>query len=119
MLTCGAAKRDINPDLPVNLAGYRSDLVATDVHDNLHVAALYLACEDERAALLTFDTIGLPAEFVSELQQACANAVGISPRSVLTTASHTHSGPRIGRRVDGSSLAIRTQPIGSASSTGP
>ena len=85
MLLCGAAKANINPDLPVRLMGYRDSLVSNKIHDDLHVAALYLKHGKERVALLTYDMIMLNAALVEEIQTQCAKAAGMPPRSILTT----------------------------------
>lgn len=104
MLHCGAAKAGISPDLPINLAGYRNNLVSEKVHDDLHVVALFFKngkngkngkSANEQSALLTYDLIDLDAEFVAEVQQKCSEATGIPARSVLTSASHSHSTPSI------------------------
>lgn len=101
MLLCGAAKLNTNPDLPIHLVGYRPDLVATAIHDDLHVAALFLEDRPEggdagqRVAVLTYDLATLDAEFVAELQNRCAAATGLPERSVLTTVSHSHSTPTV------------------------
>jgi len=97
MLQCGAAKANINPDLPIHLVGYRPDLLATGVHDDLHVVALYLENDGERVALLTYDTVTIDTEFVEEVQARCAKASGLPPRSILTTVSHSHSTPMVRR----------------------
>jgi neutral ceramidase len=101
MLLCGAAKAVISPDLPIHVMGYGPDNVATRVHDDLHVAVLFL--EDrpgdraaaKRVAVLTYDLVTLDAAFVAEVQTRCAEATGLSPRSILTTASHAHSTPTV------------------------
>jgi neutral ceramidase len=93
MLQCGAAKANIDPELPTHLYGYRDTLVAHKIHDSLHVAAMYLESNGERLALLTFDAICFRASLIEKIQQACAQATGLPPRAILTTVSHCHSTP--------------------------
>jgi hypothetical protein len=93
MLICGAAKANINPELPTHLYGYRDNLIATKIHDDLHVAALYLKNGKERLALLTYDVIVLNAALVDEIQTRCAKETGLPARAILTTVSHSHSTP--------------------------
>jgi len=97
MLTCGAAKKVITPALPIHLAGYRDDLIATGVNDDLHVTANYFDDGQGKALLLTFDLIHIKQDFIAEVQAACAKATGLPPRSILTTSSHSHSTPFINK----------------------
>ena len=93
MLRCGAAKANIDPDLPSHLYGYRDTLVSHKIHDSLHVAVIYLESGGERMALLTYDAIFFRASLIEKIQQACAQATGLPPRAILTTVSHCHSTP--------------------------
>jgi len=97
MLLCGAAKAVINPDLPIALAGYGPGRVATHVHDDLHVAALYLEdpASRERLGLLTYDMVHTESGFIAEVQSAASRATGIPETSLLTTVSHAHSSPTV------------------------
>ena len=97
MILCGAAKANINPDLPISLIGYGPGRIATRIHDDLHVAALYLEDETsgERLAVLTYDMTHTSTPFIAEVQKRCARATGLSERSILMTCSHAHSSPTI------------------------
>ncbi len=97
MLRCGAAKESISPDLPIALTGYGPGRIATRIHDDLHVAALYLEdpASGARLGLLTYDMTHTEAEFIAEVQSACAHATGVPEASILTTASHAHSSPTV------------------------
>ena len=90
--------------LPVHLMGYRANLLATGIHDDLHVAVLYLDSGDERVALLTYDTIANSQQFCDAVQSACSEATGLDPRQILLTVSHSHSTP----------LAVRARSRGAA-----
>jgi hypothetical protein len=106
MLHCGAAKANINPELPIHLCGYRSDLLSRKVHDDLYVAAIYLKNGKERLALLTYDVISLNAAAILEIRTRCAEATGIPAAAILTTSSHSHSTP-LAWKTDGDDL-LRT-----------
>ncbi|HTL53403.1 MAG TPA: neutral/alkaline non-lysosomal ceramidase N-terminal domain-containing protein [Planctomycetota bacterium] len=95
MLMCGAAKAVINPPLPAVLAGYLPR-TATKVHDDLHVAAIYLKQGPDPVLLLTYDTIAIHAGFCDEVQAAVHAETGIPLRNIFLTCSHTHSSPRVG-----------------------
>ncbi|HUW55855.1 MAG TPA: neutral/alkaline non-lysosomal ceramidase N-terminal domain-containing protein [Planctomycetota bacterium] len=100
MLICGAARAEINPELPIELTGYGPGRLATRVHDDLHVAALYLEdragdAAGERLAVLTYDMAHTGKRFIAEVQKRCAAATGLPERSILTTSSHAHSSPTV------------------------
>lgn len=109
MLLCGAAKACITPDLPINLAGYRPDLIATGVLDDLFATALYVESGGEGAVLIAMDTISVDAEFVAEVQAGVAKATGLPARAVFTTASHSHSTPRVRKARENESAEVRAQ----------
>jgi len=99
MLLCGAAKREINPDLPAKLVGYGPHHWGRAIHDDLEVNCLYLKDESgTEMALLSFDSETTDAEFVEDVQAACSERTGLAPRSVLTTTTHCHSTPLVRRR---------------------
>ena len=101
MLICGAAKRDINPELPIALIGYGPGRLATRIHDDIDVAVLYLEERDaagkpgERLAVLTYDMTHTSTAFIAEVQKRCAEASGLPEHAILTTVSHAHSSPTI------------------------
>ena len=98
MLLCGAAKREINPDLPVKLVGYGPHHYGYSIHDDLEVNCIYLKRGDAEIALLAYDSETTDAEFVAEIQAACAAETGLAERSILATVTHCHSTPLIRRR---------------------
>ena len=97
MLLAGAATVEISPEVPIALTGYGPGRVARAIHDDLHVAALYLEdpVSGERLGLLTYDMAHTEAGFIAEVQQACAAETGLPETAVLTTVSHAHSSPTI------------------------
>lgn len=95
MLRCGAGKASITPDLPIAVMGYGPGRVATRVHDDLYVTALYLEdpASGARLGLLTYDMLDTETGFIAEVQAACAAATGLPEGAILTTSSHVHSSP--------------------------
>src|SRR5579862_6797448 len=112
MLLCGAAKAKITPDLPIHLCGYRNDLVSHKVHDDLHVAAIYLKSGKERLALLTYDVISLNAAAILEIRTRCGEATGIPADAILTTVSHSHSTPLAWRVADAKHVIVAKEWLG-------
>ena len=112
MLHCGAAKAKITPELPIHLCGYRHDLVAHKVHDDLHVAAIYLKNGKERLALLTYDVVSLNAAAILEIRTRCSEATGIPANTILTTVSHSHSTPLAWRVTEAKHVIVAKEWLG-------
>lgn len=96
-LQCGAAKRDITPDVKaraIPLGGYgdRMGKPATGVHDPIFARAIVLSDGKKKVAIVGTDLL-----FVSEpLRQAVLERIsetGISDDSLFLTATHSHAAP--------------------------
>lgn len=91
----GLAKTNITPDAPLWLAGYASRTnPATGKAMDLWLKVL--ALEDtngNRALILTSDTLGIPQSIYQHSCAALKEKLGLEPRQILLTASHTHCGP--------------------------
>lgn len=86
----------ITPELPVMLAGFGDRAApATEVHDDLEVRALYLSGKAPSAGvcLVVCDLLGMSASFSLAVRRAVGEELGLGLDSVLTAATHTHSGP--------------------------
>jgi hypothetical protein len=95
-LRAGVAVADITPTSDCRLAGFlfREPAVPPlSVHDPLQVRAVALGSGDLLGLLLVFDLVGLSAAFAAPLRLAVAEAVGVPVERVLTSCTHTHSGP--------------------------
>jgi hypothetical protein len=93
----GLASVKITPQQPVFMAGYASrNKPYETVHDDLYAKALVLDDgQGARAALITSDLIGLPAEIAAPIRTRIAQATGIPAGSVVINSSHTHCGPTL------------------------
>jgi len=96
-LICGAAKETINPELPTHMVGYGENHIATGIHDDLHVAVLYLKDDHEQFVVLTYDLETTGLEFIEMVQTACAKATGLPEKRFLLTISHNHSSPLVSK----------------------
>ena len=98
LVEVGAARADITPELPIQLAGYQQRTTeATRVVAPLHVRALAIGSDaDGPVVLVTAEVIA-----VSEaLSESVANAVrarhpGLSRANIAVCATHQHNGPAI------------------------
>ena len=93
----GLARVNITPDQPVFMAGYASRNKPFERIDD-ELLAKVLVLEDAagtRAALITTDLIGFPAEIAEPICQRIAAETGISRERIIVNSSHTHTGPTL------------------------
>ncbi|HEY1830257.1 MAG TPA: hypothetical protein VGG38_08440 [Acidimicrobiales bacterium] len=95
----GFGQAVITPATPVMLAGFGDRVeLATEVHDDLEVRALYLAggggdATGGAVCLIVCDLLGMSTSFADPIRRAVAGDLGLDPSHVLTACTHTHSGP--------------------------
>jgi hypothetical protein len=84
----------ITPPPPVYLAGFGARTQpAESAHDDLEARVLCLQDGDVRLCLVVCDLLGMTAEYSAPVRDAVGSALGIGRESVLTSCTHTHSGP--------------------------
>lgn len=86
-LRVGAAKVDITPDddkMPGQFLG---------VLDRVYVRAIVLESGSSRAALVTVDVGGIPAQIWQRVSEKLAKDLDIPVENLILTATHTHSVP--------------------------
>ncbi len=89
----GFGKRDITPDLNqhvVWMAGYRNNLRATGVHDELWARAVVLREGATKIALVSVDLVGLQRPAVQMVRERLPDYVHI-----LIASTHNHEGPDV------------------------
>ncbi len=93
----GAAAADITPAHSQFLYGYpHVKRYSTGVHDPLRTAALYLTDGITEAMFVSNDIIYVPVDVARRIRRGIAQATGVPAEHVMVTASHTHSGPKMG-----------------------
>ncbi|TBR17555.1 MAG: hypothetical protein EPO57_09005, partial [Chitinophagaceae bacterium] len=95
-LLAGIGTADITPVEAVRLAGFLAREPAVPplrVADPLQVRAVALRRGEDTALLLVLDLVGLSAAFSAPLRLEVASATGVPVERVLTSCTHTHSGP--------------------------
>ncbi|MDP3714462.1 MAG: hypothetical protein Q8R60_18500 [Mycobacteriales bacterium] len=95
-LLAGVAVADITPTAAVRLAGFLHREPAVPrlvVADPLQVRAVALSDGAATAVLLVLDLVGLSAEAGAALRLAVSSTTGVHVERVLTSCTHTHSGP--------------------------
>jgi neutral ceramidase len=92
-LTAGVGKADITPRTGYYLGGWtRADRTAHGQHTRLFSRAMVLERNGRKVALAQVDLFMIPGGMVRHVGERLAD-IGLSERSVLISASHTHSGP--------------------------
>jgi hypothetical protein len=101
-MLAGFGRAVITPETPVMLAGFgdRHEL-ATEVHDDLEVRALYLANPPTpdgahagaAVCLVVCNLLGMSQSFSNPVRRAVAAELDLPVSAVLSASTHTHSGP--------------------------
>jgi neutral ceramidase len=99
----GLGRVDITPEGPIWMAGYGNrNKPSAGVDQPLAAKALALRHGDEPPlVLITADIIGFPAELSEEIAARLQHKHGLPRANLLLSASHTHTGPVIGRNLRG------------------
>lgn len=94
-LTGGGARVVINPDLGTPVQGATVRQSATEIRDDLEANAVYLVQGETSVLWIACDVVGLEPNWTQQYRQAIAAATGLAERSILISATHTHSGPSV------------------------
>ncbi len=97
----GVGRVNITPDEPMWMAGYAArDHAAEGAIHPLWIKAI--ALEDaggNRGVIITADLLGFTAKMTGEIRDRLRTERGIQPGQIILNASHTHSGPVVGRKL--------------------
>jgi len=95
-LRAGAAETKITPPVGVDLSGYAArEGPSTGIHDDLWCRAVVLDDGASRAALVSFDLLGLDFPLDEAIRLAVSTKAGVEREFVTLNCSHTHAGPAI------------------------
>ncbi|MCS7253759.1 MAG: neutral/alkaline non-lysosomal ceramidase N-terminal domain-containing protein [Armatimonadota bacterium] len=98
MLRAGFARVDITPPINVWLSGYAARTSpAVGIHDELRATALVLSYDEQKAAIVALDLIGLDFATVDSIRKLSSEWAGVSDEALIINCSHTHSGPMVSR----------------------
>ncbi len=92
-LSLGVARRSITPSIGAQLYGYRPDVFAETVADELSVTAFYFKQNDTQALMLSINVCLIQTELAQNILSLIQEKVGISRGNCMLCATHTHSGP--------------------------
>lgn len=91
----GTARIDITPPIGTELCGYGAyrQRASTGILDNLYSRAVYVESGKTRILFIANDLLGVTAELTEKIRELCKKHLGLPGKSVMLSATHTHSGP--------------------------
>ncbi len=95
LLFAGAAKEITTPPIGTFLYGYRPDIAAESVHDDLSVTALALRQCDTVTLLITSEIGDIQTELCAETIKKIAAECSVDEKHILISSTHTHSAPNL------------------------
>jgi neutral ceramidase len=96
----GLSRVDITPKKPVNLSGFAARQgLSEGVYQPLYVNALSLSDKKEAVMILSIDWLFLDELLTHLIRKGIAAKTGLSEKSIIITATHTHTGPVV-RAID-------------------
>ena len=98
-MQAGFARVCINPPIGTKMLGWSgrdAEKGCTAIHDDLYVRALCVSHEGQEAIILAYDLCFPHRTDVDQFKGAIGRRIDIAPSRILTNASHTHAGPRLG-----------------------
>ena len=101
-LRAGRAAVKITPGAGMPMAGYYHVRLNEGTHDDLWSKVIVFEYEDTRAALVALDLVSIPETFVAEARRLIETRTGIPATRVMISATHSHTGPIMGSRLQGS-----------------
>ncbi len=95
----GIARCDVTPTRPVWMAGFAArNRPSEGAYQEIFAKALALDDGSSRAVVVTADVLFFDDLLQGRIEARLRGALGLQPREVILTASHTHSGPAINER---------------------
>ncbi|MBT3375353.1 MAG: hypothetical protein HN742_17215 [Lentisphaerae bacterium] len=99
VMTVGAARVNITPDVGTLLAGSLSPRTSTGVSSPLNASAVVIEAQGSRLAYVALDLISLERGYGGdEAVQLASQATGIPETHICFACSHTHTGPYTRKR---------------------
>ncbi len=97
-MIAGFARIKINPPIGTRLDGWfdpEGKRLVEGINDDLHVRALYLEHDGERALIISHDLLFFARQHADSIKGAVGRITGLPPWRILMNASHTHAGPAV------------------------
>lgn len=91
----GAARECTTPEAGTLLYGYRPDIAAESVHDNLSLTALALRQGEEAALMITAEIGDIQTELCQSTIEKIAEHCSLPSKKILISSTHTHTAPNL------------------------
>ena len=91
----GAAKEITTPAPGTFLYGYRPDIAAESVHDDLSVTALAISQNNATALMITAEIGDIQTELCEKTISRIADECGVDKKHILISSTHTHTAPNL------------------------
>lgn len=91
----GTATKIITPDIESWVQGVGVSYKATKIKENLEANALYISNNSVELLMVSCVLGNMESYFSHELREAMGVVCGVLPRNIMTSCTHTHSGPSI------------------------
>ena len=94
----GLGRKNINPELPVSLAGYFNKRMWDQVLDDIEVRAVAMKSGGEYAAIIQFDLLCVNIRLYKAVEKEIRklNLKNFPMKNILVCATHTHTAPDTG-----------------------
>jgi neutral ceramidase len=95
MLNAGFGSTDITPEHPTPLAGFgKARTVCHEgIHDRISANCVFFRNGNESVAVLSCEVIGLRAELCERIRERLPASLGLAPKRLVVTGTHTHGAP--------------------------
>jgi hypothetical protein len=91
----GFARRNINPEMAISLAGYFNARMWENILDDLEVRALVLRQGAQYTAIVQFDLVTTTQDFIEAFYAEIADIAELRRENMIITATHSHTAPEI------------------------
>ena len=100
----GVGETVITPSGNMLMAGFSRSQVSTGVHDDLHARSLVVEdASGNVTVLMAVSIIGVSQQLAELIRKGIRERTGIAGDKIIISATHTHSGPGVGRGNDAGS----------------
>ena len=86
-------EQKITPEVGTEIAGYGPHDETWEIHDDLFANAVIMDDGEHKAALLSFDLIGMEFPLIHTIRTKCAALLGTEEEDIILSCTHTHGGP--------------------------
>lgn len=92
-LKVGVAETDITPPPGFPMAGYFHERLCEGVIDPLMARAIVFRSDEQQAAIVVCDLIGITTDFARIVRREAAEKTGIPYANIAVSATHSHTAP--------------------------